>query len=229
MYWWKTWPVLARIRNRAIFAALSPEIAENYRRFGVPDSRLVVMHNGANDEIFRYTESPAFPERTIYLGKIDARKRQSIYQGIQNIWFAGQCHDRRFNTKSDRYLGEWEKDRLYAQLTDYANLALISDGEAHALVCCEALVCGLGLVVSEHATANLDLNLPFITVIPRNKMRDLTYVAEAVAKNREISVRMRPTIRAYGLATFSWRIIVDRYARFLRKLNTDGQPIADTE
>ena len=208
------------VKNRAIIAALSPEIADIYRHFKVPDSRLVVLPNGANDDIFRYTETPAHPDRTLYLGKVEWRKRQAVYQHIPNLWFAGNCIDNRFNTASPRYLGEWMKPTLYDQLTDYANLALISDGEAHALVCCEALICGLGLVISEYATANLDLSKPFITVIPKDKMDDVDYVADAIAKNRDISVRMRPEIRAYGLANFSWRVATDRYATFLRSLAT---------
>ena len=206
------------VKSRAIIAALSPAIADLYRQMGVPESRLVVMPNGANEELFRYTETPAHPDRTLYLGKVEPRKRQSVYQNIPDLWFAGNCIDPRFDQKGPRYLGEWMKPTLYENLTDYANLALISDGEAHALVCCEALICGLGHVISEYATANLDLSLPFITVIPKDKMDDVAYVADAIAKNREISVRMRPEIRAYGLTTFSWRVATSRYADFLRSL-----------
>jgi glycosyltransferase involved in cell wall biosynthesis len=216
-YFGRIFPIF--VKSRAIIAALSPEIADIYRQMGVPDSRLVVMPNGANDDIFRYTETPAHPDRTLYLGKVEQRKRQAVYQHIPNLWFAGNCIDSRFNTKTPRYLGEWMKPTLYEHLTDYANLALISDGEAHALVCCEALICGLGLVISEYATANLDLSLPFITVIPRDKMDDVSYVADAIAKNREISVRMRSEIRAYGLANFSWRVATARYAAFCRSLS----------
>jgi hypothetical protein len=41
---------------------------------------------------------------------------------------------------------------------------LLSDGEAHSLVIMEALAAGLGVVVSEFATANLCLAKEFITV-----------------------------------------------------------------
>ena len=39
------------------------------------------------------------------------------------------------------YLGEWTKDQLYKELTDYGNLVLLSDGEAHSLVIMEGICC----------------------------------------------------------------------------------------
>ena len=95
---------------------------------------------------------------------------------------------------------------------------LLSEAEAHALVCCEALICGLGLVVSEAATANLDTSLPFITVIPDEKLGDIEYVAKEIERNREVAVTMRPAIREYGLAKFSWRPLVDAYVACLKEL-----------
>ena len=40
-------------------------------------------------------------------------------------------------------------------LTHYGNLVLLSDGEAHPLVCMEAFAAGLGVVVTEWGKANL--------------------------------------------------------------------------
>ena len=40
----------------------------------------------------------------------------------------------------------------------------------------KALAAGLGVVVSEFATANLDLNKEFITVIPEKKISDIAFV-----------------------------------------------------
>jgi hypothetical protein len=61
-------------------------------------------------------------------------------------------------------------------LTNYGNLVLLSDGEAHSLVLMEALAAGLGIVISEFATANLDLDKEFIDVIPENKINDIEYI-----------------------------------------------------
>ena len=62
----------------------------------------------------------------------------------------GNNADTRFDI-STRWLQEWSKDKLYNELTDYGNLVLLSDGEAHPLVCLEAFAAGLGVVVSEWA------------------------------------------------------------------------------
>lgn len=206
------------IKAPTIIACLSPSIADIYRKSGVADERICVQHNGANDEIFRYTETPAFSDRSIYLAKIDARKRQHVYQNIPSLYFAGNCVESRFNTTSPRYLGEWKKAYLYDNLTDYGNLVLLSDGEAHPLVCCEALVAGLGLVISEFAAANLDTTLPFIDVIPTAKLDDTAYVEGVIVTNREKAVKMRSAIRKYGVETFGWKTVVDKYAALLNRI-----------
>ena len=204
------------VNSSAKLACLSPQIADLYRSAGVPEERLHVQPNGANDELFRYTEAPIHPDRSIYLAKVDYRKRQYVYQDIPQLYFAGNCVEHRFNKGSPRYLGEWQKSVLYDSLTDYANLVLLSDGEAHPLVCCEALICGLGLVLSEYASANLDLTKPFIDVIPTARLNDIPYVTSVIEENRKKSLTMRSEIRAYGIAHFSWKAVVDRYADFLK-------------
>jgi hypothetical protein len=208
----------ALVKSSAALATLSPSIANIYRKSGVPENRIYVQHNGANDEVFRYTDSPLYPDRSIYLAKIDARKRQHVYQDMPSLYFAGNCVESRFNTASPRYLGEWKKAHLYDNLTDYGNLVLLSDGEAHPLVCCEALVAGLGLVISEFAAANLDTSLPFIDVIPTAKLNDISYVESVIVANRERAVKMRAVIRKYGVETFGWKTVVDRYAALLNRI-----------
>jgi len=206
------------VSSSALIACLSPEIADLYKSSGVDPLRLLVMPNGANDELFRYSESAKFTDRSIYLAKITDRKRQYLYQHIPDLFYAGNCDDNRFNLRNPRYLGEWSKTYLYDNLTDYANLVLLSDGEAHPLVCCEALVCGLGLVISEYAAANLDVSKPFIDIIPTSKLHDIEYVSSVIDANRKKSVSMRAEIREYGLANFSWKVVVDRYTTLLKSL-----------
>ena len=144
----------------------------------------------------------------MYLAKVDFRKRQHLFQDIEELYFAGNLADERFMLKGDRYLGEWSKAHLYENLTKYANLALLSDGEAHPLVCLEAMSAGLGLVISQYSAANLDTSLPFIDVITEDKINDVEYVSQILEKNREISVKMRKEIREYAM-TFSWRNMVE--------------------
>jgi glycosyltransferase involved in cell wall biosynthesis len=96
-------------------------------------------------------------------------------------------------------------------LTDYGNLVLLSNGEADPLVVKEALIAGLGVVLSECSSANLDLTKPFITVIPQEKIDDLLYVAQAIEQNRRISLENRENIRTYALEHFAWNKIINQY------------------
>ena len=62
---------------------------------------------------------------------------------------------------------------------------------------------GLGVVVSEAASAHLDRTKPWITVIPNDKLDDVPYVESEIIKNRRISITMRKDIREYAIQNFS--------------------------
>lgn len=189
--------------------ALSPSIAEKYKKFGFDESRLKVVPNGVRDDLFKFEETCKYTDRSICLAKVETRKRQYLLHDISSLHFAGNIADNRYN--KNNYLGEWSKEYLYENLTDYANLVLLSDGEAHPLVCLEAMSAGLGLVLSEWATANLDTSLPFIDVIPESKVSDKNYVESVIKSNREKSITMRNEIRQYVIDNFSWENIVKNH------------------
>jgi len=174
--------------------------------FDIPKENTFVTPNGVNIDRFRVSKDPLHSDRSIYLAKIDYRKRQHLFQGIDSLWFAGNLADNRFDTNKN-YLGEWDKETLYNELTDYGNLVLLSDGEAHPLVCMEALAAGLGVVVCEWGKANLDLDREFITVIPENKINDLEFVEDAIIKNREYSINNRDEIIEYA-KKFEWKEVL---------------------
>jgi len=184
---------------------------------GIPNENLYVNPNGVNLSLFRNTDEPEFPDRSIYLAKIDYRKRQHKFQSIDSLFFAGNIADKRFN-ENHNYLGEWKKEYLHDYLTDYGNLVLLSDGEAHSLVIMEAFAAGLGVVVSEFATANLDLDKEFITVIPESYIDDAKHVEYEIIKNREYSVAHRDEIREYA-KEFCWeKVIKDYYLPNVQKV-----------
>jgi hypothetical protein len=180
-----------------------------HNKMDIPYDKLYLSPNGVKTDSFKYSQNPRYPDRSIYLAKIDYRKRQHIFQSIDSLWFAGNLADDRFDIDKN-YLGEWSKETLYAQLTDYGNLVLLSDGEAHPLVCMEALASGLGVVVCEWGKANLDINKEFITVIPEEKINDIDYVECAIIKNREYSISHRNEILKYS-KEFEWKNILGKY------------------
>lgn len=190
---------------------ISQKIKDVYVRYGFPSDHINVLYNGAREDKFIFYKKPKKSEKSIYLAKIEQRKKQYIYQSIQNIDFIGNYHGSPFDKNNNNYLGHWTKDILYKNLSHYGNIILLSDGEADPLVVKEGLIAGLGVVVSECASANLDLSKPFITVIPNEKLNDLKYVEEMIKKNREISVNMRDEIRKYALENFSWKKVIEKY------------------
>jgi glycosyltransferase involved in cell wall biosynthesis len=183
----------------------------------IPEERLFVTPNGVNTSAFRYTDSPKYTDRSLYLAKIDYRKRQHMFQSIESLWYAGNNADSRFDV-SKNYLGEWDKQTLHDQLTEYGNLVLLSDGEAHPLVCMEALAAGLGVVVTEWGKANLDDSKEFITIIPESKVNDITYIEEKIVENRNYSINNRKEILDYS-KEFDWiNIIKTKYLPNIEKL-----------
>ena len=173
------------------------------------NDKLFLNPNGVDTNLFRHTIQPEFPDRSIYLAKVDSRKRQHLFQSIDSLWYAGNIADSRFD-QSKNYLGEWSKDVLHDHLTEYGNLVLLSDGEAHSLVIMEAFAAGLGVVVSEWAIANLDLSKKFITVIPEDKIGNIKYIEERIIENREYSVNNRLEILEYS-KQFDWESVIQNY------------------
>ena len=201
------------IKNDVYIYALSEGIKNTYINSGKSSDKISVVPNGVRYDLFNFKETPE--DKSIYLAKIDFRKRQYMYHEIPNLYFAGNIVDNRYN--KNNYLGEWSKEYLYENLTNFSNLVLLSDGEAHPLVCLEAMSAGLGLVISEYATANLDLTKDFIDVIPKDKMDDIDYISEIIKKNRDKSRTMRNEIREYVHDNFNWEYIIENY--YLKNLD----------
>ncbi len=197
-------------KTRPNVFCLSEGIQKAYHILGdIPKDKLYIVPNGVNLELFRTTDTPEFPDRSIYLAKVDYRKRQHKFQSIDSLFFAGNIADKKFNPNKN-YLGEWKKEYLHDYLTDYGNLVLLSDGEAHSLVIMEAFASGLGVVVSEFAQANLDTDREFITVIPESKIVDVEFVEYAIIKNREYSVSHREEILEYA-KEFDWTSVLQKH------------------
>jgi glycosyltransferase involved in cell wall biosynthesis len=172
--------------------------------------------------LFAFNSEAEVPDRSIYLAKIEPRKRQHMFQHADfNIDFAGPITDNRFHHQNKNYIGVLNKQKIYDTLTRWANLVLLSDGEGHARVCLEGMAAGLGLVVSEQATANLDTSKPFIDVIPQDKINDREFVKRTIEKNREASCSMRKEIRDYCIKKFSWDSIIGKYEKAITSIRKE--------
>jgi glycosyltransferase involved in cell wall biosynthesis len=197
-------------QNRVTLNVISNEIKDVYRKCGF-NKKINVICNGAREDLFDFTMTPTLANKSVYIAKIEKRKGQYKYQSLQGIDFVGNYQDSDFDVNRQNYLGEWDKQTLYKNLTNYGNLVLLSEGEADPLVVKEGLIAGLGVVVSECASANLDLTKPFITVIPNDKLSDLQFVYRKIVENRLTSIQMRQEIHEYAMDNFAWGKIIEKY------------------
>jgi glycosyltransferase involved in cell wall biosynthesis len=189
---------------------ISNSIKDVYRDCGF-NKTINVICNGAREDLFDFTTNPILANKSVYVAKIEKRKGQYRYQTLKGIDFVGNYQDSDFDVTMPNYLGEWDKKTLYKNLTNYGNLVLLSEGEADPLVVKEALIAGLGVVVSECACANLDLSKPFITVITNDKLNDLPFVYRKIVENRLTSIQMRDEIHQYAMDNFAWGKIIEKY------------------
>ena len=192
--------------------SLSDKIKEEFLRRGIDSTNVSVLPCGIDTDSYVIDDEALYPNRSIVVGKIESRKRQSYLQKLNlNIDFIGNNTDPSFDISDTCYYGEQSKQDIMDNLTAYANMVLLSAGEAHPFVCLEAMAAGLGLVLSEQSTANLDLRQKFITVIPDNKLNDKSYLKQKIQENRKISLNMRKKIRNYCQTNFDWSNIIRKY------------------
>ena len=206
------------VRGTFAIHCLSERIRDYFLSLGVDDRRMFVVPNGANGRLFRWTEAPPVISRSICLAQIHKRKRQTLLLGYPDLDFVGPIRDSDFPKRDPRYLGEWTKDEVHKRLTDYSNLVLLSESEGAPLVAYEAMMAGLGLVLSENAADNLDSSRPFITIIEESRTSDADHVAGRISENAVISRQMRREIRQYAIEHFDVRRFVDLYLGHLTRL-----------
>ena len=161
--------------------------------------------------------------QAICLGRVEARKHQACLAAALDSHtvqcdFAGPLHDDHGgfapNNRNTHYRGEWSREQVHRDLTQYACLVLLSDGEGHAGVVSEALAAGLSLVLSSEASHNLDLSREWIYIVDRAQDDIADVIARAVQENR----RHRQKIRHYCEEKFDWKLTLPQYISILEQV-----------
>ena len=175
---------------------------------GAVESNCWLNRLGVAVESYTYEETPVY-NKTLCFSQICDRKRQYLIENIEDIDFVGRRESGRF-TNLKNYKGEYDREKLNQEITKYSNFILLSSTEnTTPLVVKEALICGLGVVVSESVSLELDLSEEFIDVIPENKIEDIDYIIEVISRNKKYSVKHRDQIRKYGIEKFSLEKIIE--------------------
>ena len=207
---------IVKQKNAYIFASSQKDI-NTFLDAGVEGERLFHSKLGVDSTSYDFNEISEF-DKTICFSQIVNRKRQYIIQNINDIDFFGKYSDSNFDLKN--YKGEIDRGQLNKIITKYANFILISSIEnTTPLVVKEALVCGLGVVVSESVAVELDLSKPFITVIKESDINNEEIIKQALEKNKKESVYRRSEIRKYGISNFDLSsILINQYLKKLEQL-----------
>ena len=162
-----------------------------------------------------YTPNGSFPippldrpgfylDKSIYVAKVEPRKKQHLYSGIPNLDFYGKCVDPMFRQLSC-YKGEMEHGEMVLLMREYGSLVLLSDGEnGGPLVIKEALMAGIPVVTNHYSGME---QMPFVDIIPEERLHDMDYVEDVIQKSR---IKDRTGIREYA-SQFSWEKIVKDY------------------
>jgi glycosyltransferase involved in cell wall biosynthesis len=193
------------------FFCLSEYEKNFFRSIGISPKKIKIMRNGVEFNKFKKNPAPIYNE-TICIGRIDSRKQQSFLQKSKlKINFVGSVNCSDFDSHSLNYLGEWNRQEIFNQITNYSNFILLSSSEnCCPLVCLEAMSSGLGIVISEACTESIDLSLPFISVIPNDKIHNVEYISEVIQTNKEYSITHRHEIIDYAEKR-SWSNIAKEY------------------
>ena len=192
-------PYLTDNKDFTLFASSQKDI-KTYVEYGAKEDNIWLSKLGVRCDPYQFNEYAQF-ERTLHFSQICDRKRQYILEDLEDIDIFGRREAGKFRGKD--YKGELQREILNQAITNYSNFILLSEVEnTTPLVVKEALICGLGVVVSEEVAVELDTSKSFIDVITEDKINDIEYIQSVVNKNKRHSRQIRKEIRKYGIDTF---------------------------
>lgn len=182
---------------------------------------IYVLPNGIDCDKVRC--APTASKQAIVLGRVEVRKQQALMTTALDghtvqVDFVGPMGEDADgfapNGRNTHYLGQWSRDQVHQDLTQYACLVLLSDGEGHAGVVSEALAAGLSLVLSPEASHNLDLSREWIHIVDRDRDNMGDVIARAAWENGQY----RQQIRRYCEENFDWKLILPQYTQILEQV-----------
>jgi hypothetical protein len=190
-----------------IFSSTQNDI-DTFVEFGADENHCWLSRLGVLPDSYQFDNNATY-DRTLSFSQICDRKRQYLIQDLDNVDFIGRMEYGKFSNRTN-YKGEMPRGKLNTEITKYSNFTLLSSVEnTTPLVVKEALICGLGVVISEQVSVELDTNLKFIDVIPEDKIEDISYVKNILKKNKNYSRKNRSLIREYGIKTFGLKSILE--------------------
>ncbi len=207
------------VKNKDFYIFASSENDINtFVNFGANRENTFLSKLGVKYDSYNYLEKPTY-DKTLCFSQIVNRKRQFLIQDLDEVDFFGRRDDSSFSNLKN-YKGEVSREFLNEEITKYSNFILLSSVEnTTPLVVKEALVCGLGVVVTEPVALELDKNLDFITIIEEDKVNDLDYLREKIKLNKKTSLIKRDEIRKYGIDNFSVEsILKNEYVKKIESL-----------
>lgn len=215
--WWN--PIFVGMLRCKGMIGLTQEINNVYRQRGY-NGFLDVLPVGT--EVAEFAFAANSQKFAICLGKIEPRKMQAELASKShnkcNIDFVGPMADGRFaSNETCKHLGEWNRNEIKNNLTNYKCLVLLSTGEGAPQVVPEALSAGLSILVTETAAGNLERSLPFIKVIPNNWVQQNIDIASIINNLCADNYMYRQQIRQYACDNFDITKIVDKYEIIMKK------------
>jgi len=200
-----------------IFSSSQKDI-DTFVSLGADPNHCWLSRLGVLSDSYQFDENSTY-DHTVSFSQICDRKRQYLIQDFDNVDFIGRMEYGKFSNRTN-YKGEMSREKLNTEITKYSNFILLSSVEnATPLVVKEALICGLGVVVSEQVSIELDTDLEFIDVVPEDRIQDIPYIKRVLEKNKKYSEDNRVAIRDYGIRSFDLESILEyEYIPKLRSL-----------
>ena len=197
----ENFPFLVENKDFHLFASSQKDI-KTYVEYGAKEENTWLSKLGVRCDPYQFNEYAQF-DQALCFSQICDRKRQYLLEKFDDgeVAIFGRREPGKYTGKY--YGGELQRDILNQNITNYSTFILLSEVEnTTPLVVKEALICGLGVVVSEEVSVELDTSKDFIDVIPEDNINDHSYIKEVVDRNKRLSRQKRKEIRKYGIDTF---------------------------